>query len=286
MRDGITEQCAKARDKLLAEVLYDVDYSLISEYLRAFLRQNIIFFEDADVRLANLIKNLVSLESYADWANARDEMAQMRKVPEDSGFPASKYNSPLRIIEEIADEVNDRLEIPVLLMQNVEEVQNVRFVHSFPPTRLAAITEEGVYGRGTPSRLSHTRSMPDFYVRGGGYIFAYHAPQFEAGNVNLIEDTRIMGEASWGMQFFWTPDGENQMIIPVECIKSYTIVDTGERERYVFDELPMPQLNVLGESFICDQCGGESETAAGAFTPISRDGRFYRICAQCDLEGF
>lgn len=116
------------------------------------------------------------------------------------------------------------------LMQNPAVLEDVEFVHW--TTAVSAISEEGIRGRATPSKMTATRAMPDFEVLGNGYIFAYQADDLYsdtvvggAGYEGLVE-----GFATRALRFNFIPDlNEEQLIIPVKCIRNFKVATQKNR---------------------------------------------------------
>ena len=104
-----------------------------------------------------------------------------------------------------------------LISDRVRVVRNVEFVHFTSKSGATSIMERGFKGRMTPHRQTLTRMVPDFTLEGDGYIFAY--PHDEVGSVR--NNYKIVGEASQAISFYFHPDHERQLIIPVKCIEYY-----------------------------------------------------------------
>ena len=111
------------------------------------------------------------------------------------------------------------------LIHGAEIVQNVEFAHSLPAQRAASVEASGIYGRATPSKLTLTREVSDFYIAGNGYIFAYEHNDYMDGMGNLAVhfSTFLSGTAEFGLKFYFIPDQEYQLIIPVKCIQDYQV---------------------------------------------------------------
>ena len=104
-----------------------------------------------------------------------------------------------------------------LISDNVQVVRDIEFAHFTSKAGAASIMDRGFKGRMTPHRQTLTRMVPDFKLEGDGYIFAY--PRDRIGAVR--NDYMIVGEASQAISFYFHPDHEHQLIIPVKCIEWY-----------------------------------------------------------------
>lgn len=116
------------------------------------------------------------------------------------------------------------------LTKDVKVEENVCFVHVFPSQRLDSIKKEGFYGRATPSKMTLTRQFEDFYIKDNGYIFAYGEDDWSEDSV-VQASCGIIGTAKKAMSFYFMPDKERQLIIPLKCIETYSV-----EEDYFLDE--------------------------------------------------
>ena len=110
------------------------------------------------------------------------------------------------------------------LIHGAEILQNVEFAHSLPAQRAASVEASGIYGRATPSKLTLTREVSDFYIAGNGYIFAYeYSDYMDMTDPAVHFSTYLSGTAEFALKFYFIPDQEHQLIIPVKCIQRYQV---------------------------------------------------------------
>lgn len=99
---------------------------------------------------------------------------------------------------------------------------DVEFVHRFPKARFDAIKAQGLKGRESPRKMTLTREVEDAYLPKKGYVFAYKAQ--DVGNdivVNYCGEFR--GRASKALSFYFKPDNEWQLIVPLECVEDFEL---------------------------------------------------------------
>ena len=154
---------------------------------------------------------------------------------------------------------------PAYLMTDIEVVENVEFIHTFPQPRYASIKEHGLYGRMDPSRIALTRELNDVYIKGNGYIFGYEPAQFMTWQGTIVDfSTYLKGETSKALSFTFRPDEEKQMIIPVKCIDHYTLSEDvdwrelDEEELIAEEMLADPFKFQLHTPHPCDMCGTQT----------------------------
>ena len=154
---------------------------------------------------------------------------------------------------------------PAYLMTEIEAVENVEFIHTFPQPRYASIEEHGIYGRMDPSRIALTRDLNDVYIKGNGYIFGYEPAQFMKWQGTIVDfSTYLKGKAREALSFTFRPDEEKQMIIPVKCIEYYTLSkdvdwrELDEEELIAEDLLADPLKFQLHTPHPCDKCGTQT----------------------------
>lgn len=147
---------------------------------------------------------------------------------------------------------------PCLMMEDVRVCEDVHFVHYVPANRVASIRKHGLYGRATPHLMTVTREIFDFYMKGNGFIFAY---EYEGPNMVTVVNysDRVEGVASKALSFYFTPDTEPQIIVPVKCIKSYELkskrAPNAPRSRMDDDDCQVhPRKWELGSKHECDEC--------------------------------
>jgi len=150
---------------------------------------------------------------------------------------------------------------PILLMKNIQVVRGVKFVHTLPKSAADSIRTSGdLYGRRTPSRMTITTDVSDFYVKNKGYIFAYeHSRFFSGAEPSVNFPTYLEGTASHALSFYFIPDREYQVIIPVECIDSLDIVERSgvDTEQAAWDNRDDPSWYEVGAFATCWTCDSE-----------------------------
>lgn len=161
------------------------------------------------------------------------------------------------------------------MMSNIEVIENIKFVHFFPTSRLESIKKHGLYGRATPSLMTLTREVSDFYIKDNGFIFAY---EFAPDLCTVVSyPNRIEGIAKKALKFYFEPDTEEQIIVPLKCIESYTI-HSKPRNAFVkdFDSTPDPTKCRLGSLTECGRCGRKFKLKADSiYLGVQR------LCPQC-----
>ncbi len=152
-----------------------------------------------------------------------------------------------------------------VMMSNVKCIENVKFVHYFPNSRLKSITKYGLYGRATPTRMTLTREVMDFYIKDNGFMFAYEYSPKMVTVVNYAN--RIEGVARKALSFHFEPDTEDQLIVPLKCVESYSVVKssrlniTGEYDDMLLD----PRKYRIGALTSCDECGRRFKMRTDSF---------------------
>lgn len=122
-----------------------------------------------------------------------------------------------------------RIDIPetfrplYFLTEDVEVLDSVEFAHTMPSDRAESIRKSTLYGRATPHKMTLTREVEDFYIGDNGFIFAYELGTFINEHVVVRFSAYLKGVAEKALRFYFIPDGEYQLIVPVRCIESYTI---------------------------------------------------------------
>ncbi len=215
-----------------------------------------------------------------------EKLPNVRTVPEylklfeltDSILDGDKYSSWPTIRSRIFRN------LPLgMLIRDLEIVEDVEFAHTLPKQRAEDIEESGViYGRSTPSRLTLTRQFFDLYVPNDGFIFAYDLDSYLNEDPVVMFSTYLSGEAYYAVRFWFYPDGERQLIIPVSCISKYQVDEwpseyapmEGWHDEYAY-ELPHPSRWTAGAVRECDECEAEFALDAGAI--VGRD----LLCKKC-----
>lgn len=150
---------------------------------------------------------------------------------------------------------------PIFMMKNIRVERDVKFVHTLPKSAADSIRTQGdLYGRRTPSRMTITLDVSDFYVRNKGYIFAYEHSRFINSTEPTVNfPTYLEGTASRALSFYFIPDTEYQMVIPVECINSLDIVERSDvdTEHDPWDNRDDPSWYEVGASMACWICDSE-----------------------------
>ena len=146
---------------------------------------------------------------------------------------------------------------PCLMTRFKEITEPFEFRHFIPSKRMASIREKGFFGRATPKKMTLTREVEDFYIKDNGYIFAYFHEETDAV-VNY--NAALVGVADRGLRFYFKPDGERQIIIPLKCIKEFRFEEYGDAFNTEDDELasnvlPKPYLREWGGVAMCTKCG-------------------------------
>jgi len=145
------------------------------------------------------------------------------------------------------------------MMSDVQIVENVGFVHFFPETRYESISKFGLYGRATPNRMTLTREVCDFYIKDNGFVFAYEVSDSKSIPTDTVVNfsCRIEGVAKKAIKFYFVPDREFQMIVPLKCIDTYKIVSPESNVTYDFteyDDMMDPVYYRIGSEQSCDKC--------------------------------
>lgn len=186
-----------------------------------------------ELQKAYLLENLWEFKNevnhpFSDYSEFFDEDDVDQLI-----FAVSKANS----LDEIPhSEIPATFLPPYFLFKDVEVLNNVPFVHTMPYARAESIRKSTLYGRATPKKLVLTRSIEDFYIAGNGYIFAYELSEFSNHESLAVKfSSHIKGYTEKALKFFFVPDEEYQLIVPIKCIESYTIEDevttSKQRER-------------------------------------------------------
>lgn len=111
-----------------------------------------------------------------------------------------------------------------MMLKDFEIVENVEFAHSLPKSRAESIEASGVlYGRTSLSRLALTREFLDVYAPNDGFIFAYDLDYHFDENPVVKFSTFLSGDAAYAVKFYFLPDNETQLIIPVRCISGFIV---------------------------------------------------------------
>lgn len=135
------------------------------------------------------------------------------------------------------------------LTEDVTALGNVAFAHTLPFDRAESIRKSTLYGRATPHKMTLTREVEDFYIGDNGFIFAYELGTFINEPVVVRFSAYLKGVAEKALRFYFMPDDEYQLIVPVRCVESYTIenwtTDPTTREHLdysspFFSDLPDP----------------------------------------------
>ena len=177
---------------------------------------------------------------------------------------------------------------PAFLMRDVEIVRNETFVHSLPSSCMESVKDSGIYGRGTPEKLTLTREISDFYIKDGGFIFAYSKEDYEDQEPVVQFSAYILGTATHALRFFFIPDNEWQMIVPVQCIESYSFHKEDRplrepEEGWSDDDVwnsPFVKQWTLGSTRECDLCDSEFQLKVESL--VKRPPGIYEIlCEDC-----
>jgi hypothetical protein len=241
-------------------------------------------FETLKAEMLSQVRRLIKedVDAYAGTSFVSAHLKSLRKIePLIQGMKS--HFDVYRVYEASKKElVSSFIKFPpFVMMAQISILENVDFVHFFPAKRLRAIQQEGLYGRATPSRLTLTREIFDFYIKGNGYIFAYEAQQnVSALNSPVVHYSHyIQGVASKALLFYFEPDHEYQLIVPIKCIKSYDIkktLNTADDE-VANQVLLKPTHFELDKSIVeCEFCGADFVFQMGAIQFGNKI-----VCADC-----
>jgi hypothetical protein len=136
-----------------------------------------------------------------------------------------KQVSEARSLDEIRciDNIPETFRPLYFLAEDVKVLDSVEFAHTMPSDRAESIRKFTLYGRATPHKMTLTRNVEDFYIGDNGFIFAYELDSFINESVVVRFSAYLEGVAEKALSFYFIPDEEYQLIVPVKCIESYTI---------------------------------------------------------------